>query len=285
MMPMTPPDAMRTMSTPRLLVLGVLAAAILAGSPRAESPQPIDVGGLHAISSATDDGSDVPLHAVSARWEQPAPRFYVTGLLGDSFATLADPVYGGGGGGRINGSILTAGGAAGVAIPREDGQWRFEVEGRGRDDLTRTVVSGIPPIVTADLHWAAADGWSATANVWRDWWIGERWGAYLGGGLGGGGYRYSLDGDLAFFGANLNLAGNAQVAGLAWQAGAGVVYEITERMSFDVGYRFFSVTQSDVTYTISSAGVPPLSTIGTQQFTAGEVLFALRFYEPFRRWR
>jgi len=194
-------------------------------------------------------------------------------------------VYGGADGGRINGSILTAGGALGVAIPRDDGQWRFELEGRGRDDLTKAVDDGLPPLASANIRWAAADGWSATANVWRDWWIGERWAVYLGGGLGGGGYRYSLDGDLQFFGADLELAGNAQVAALAWQAGGGMVWEITDRMSFDVGYRFFSIAQSDVTYTLTSSLEPLASATEAHQFTAGEVLFSLRIYEPFRRWR
>ena len=268
----------------------LVAFAVLVGSAAgvAGPPEPIDLAALDdvaAVPEATVPAWDgVSLQPVSNA-EPAGRRFYVTGILGDSFATLADPVYGGGDGRRINGSLLTAGGAAGMALARDDGQWRFEVEGRGRDDLTRTVIDGVPPIATAHLHWAAADGWSATANIWRDWWIGERWGAYLGGGLGGGGYRYSFAGDLALFGANLNLAGDAQVAAFAWQAGFGAVYELTERVSFDVGYRFFSIAQSDVTYSITTAGLPLVSNTLPQQFTAGEVLFALRVYEPFRRWR
>ncbi|MFM7242922.1 MAG: hypothetical protein ACKO40_01935, partial [Planctomycetaceae bacterium] len=64
-------------------------------------------------------------------------RFYLTGLLGESFATLADPVFT-----QLpdrswlNRSVLTAGGAAGVAIDRDNGRLRIEAEGRGRDDLT-----------------------------------------------------------------------------------------------------------------------------------------------------
>jgi opacity protein-like surface antigen len=267
--------------------LGLLATLGTALSAAA-TPEPIDLSALDdlAATQATPASvwDDVSLAPVSIT--QPGRScFYVTGMLGQSFATLTDPLYGGDGGGRINGLILTAGGAAGVAFAREDGQWRFEVEGRGRDDLTRTVMNRVSPAVTTNVHWAAADGWSAMANVWRDWWIGERWGAYLGGGLGGGGYRYSLDGDIAFFAANLDVTGNAQVAEFAWQAGAGVVYELTERVSFDAGYRFFSIGRSDTTYSISSGGVPLVSTTLAQQLTAGEVLFALRVYEPFRRWR
>ncbi len=121
--------------------------------------------------------------------DEATPRFYVTGLLGESFATLAEPLHRELAGEWVNGSILTAGGAAGVAYARDNGQWRFEIEGRGRDDLTASLGQAVPPVFAADFAWAAADGWSATANVWRDWWIGERWAVYAGGGLGGGGYR------------------------------------------------------------------------------------------------
>jgi hypothetical protein len=51
------------------------------------------------------------------------------------------------------------------------------------------------------------------------------------------------------------------------------------------GYGFFSIDQADATvfgkingFTIGSATLP-------QHFTASELLFGLRIYEPFRRWR
>lgn len=227
---------------------------------------------------------DLPLRDVATRSDADAPRLYVTGILGDSFATLTDPLYASIARSRLDGSIITAGGAAGMAYAAENGQWRFEIEGRGRDDLTAVKTLSAPPVALASFHWAAADGWSAMANVWRDWWIGERWAAYAGGGIGGGGYRYSLTGDLRVFDSQVNFAGNAQVAEFAWQVGGGVVYEISERVSFDIGYRFFSIGQANVTY-LAYQPEPVIVDTRPQQFTAGEVLFSLRVYEPFRRWR
>ena len=43
--------------------------------------------------------------------------------------------------------------------------------------------------------------------------------------------------------------------------------------SFDVGYRYFHID------TIRQANVAP------NQFAASELMFGLRFYEPFRNWR
>lgn len=214
-----------------------------------------------------------------------AQRFYVTGLLGESFATLADPLHRSLAGELVNGSILTAGGAAGVASARDNGQWRFEIEGRGRDDLTASVDQVVLPVFAANFAWAAVDGWSATANVWRDWWIGERWAAYAGGGLGGGGYRYSFAGDVRFLSEGATFAGNDQVAELAWQVGGGLTYELSERVAFDVGYRFFSISEADVALKVVPSFEPPSTVTLTQQFTASELLFGLRIYEPFRRWR
>lgn len=270
-----------------LIRLAVVVITLCGGAAGTAVPQPIDLASLDDVGGLPDTAAipsgEFVLHDVAFRAAADGRRFYVTGILGTSFATLSDPFYGDDR--SINGSIFTTGGAAGIAWARDNGQWRFEIEGRGRDDLTKSVFEGLPPLVSADLRWVAADGWSATANVWRDWWIGERWACYLGGGIGGGGYRYSLDGSLDLFGIDVDIAGNAQVAALAWQAGGGVVYEFSDRVSFDVGYRFFSLSPSQVTYVFTSSLLEPRFTIGAHQFAAGELLFSLRVYEPFRRWR
>lgn len=268
------------------VILVAFALASIAAGTTFTNPEPIDLSTLGQEASAPVAAFDgVPLRDVALRSEPSAPRFYVTGMLGESFATLAEPLHRETADSWINGSILTAGGAAGVAYARDNGQWRLEIEGRGRDDLTAVQREAVPGLFEANFAWAAADGWSATANVWRDWWIGERWAVYAGGGLGGGGYRYSLAGDVKFFDLRGGFTGNDQVAELAWQAGGGVVYEITERVAFDVGYRFFSIGEADLTYTVTPPFGPPSTATVTQQFTASELLFGLRIYEPFRRWR
>ncbi len=83
----------------------------------------------------------VPYEPAGLR-DEDTPRFYVTGLLGASFATLNDPLYQGFRDGSINSTVLTAGGAAGIAFEREDGRLRLEFEGRGRDDLMRLSATG-----------------------------------------------------------------------------------------------------------------------------------------------
>jgi opacity protein-like surface antigen len=209
-------------------------------------------------------------------------------MLGESFATLAEPLYQEvSRGSAINRSVFTAGGAAGIAFERDNGRLRIEVEGRGRDDVTAGLNQSLPEEFAANFNWAAADGWSALFNVWRDFSVSEKVDLYLGGGVGGGGYRYSMAGSVAFPGEEtvLSYTGNAQVASFAWQAGGGVIWNLSDRVAFDVGYRFFSIDQSPTTLTGFIDGVPLGSIVLPQQFTASELLFGLRIYEPFRRWR
>jgi len=272
---------------PGLIGLASVVITLCGAAAHAALPQPVDLASLDDVGGLDDatgiTARELAVWEVADRGAAAGRRWYVTGILGTSFATLSDPFYGDDR--SINGALFSAGGAAGIASARDNGQWRFEIEGRGRDDLTKDVFEGLPPLLSANLRWVAADGWSATANVWRDWWIGERWACYLGGGIGGGGYRYSLDGSLDLFGIDVDIAGQAQVAALAWQAGGGVVYEFSERVSLDVGYRFFSISPAPVTYVFTSSLLQPRFTVDAHQFAAGELLFSLRIYEPFRRWR
>jgi len=275
----------------RSLVAWLGTLALWARVAVANVPATIDLRALDDVPAAPPPASvwdDLPVQPVAA--VQPdGPRFYVTGMLGESFATLADPLYAElPGRGGINRSVLTAGGAAGVAFERENGRLRVEAEGRGRDDVTARFAESIPPFVAANFNWAAADGWSALVNVWRDYSVSEQVDVYLGGGIGGGGYRYSLAGTIQvpfLPGSSIGYAGNDQVASFAWQAGGGVIWNLSDRVAFDVGYRFFSIDQADVTLSGSIDGIPIVAIPLAQQFTASELLFGLRIYEPFRRWR
>ena len=64
-----------------------------------------------------------------------------------------------------------------------------------------------------------------------------------------------------------------------------MIWNLSDRVAFDVGYRFFSIDQYPTTWTTFLDGVPVGSEVLRQQFTASELLFGLRVYEPFRRWR
>lgn len=266
----------------------LLAALLLAPQAAwpAVVPEMIDLTSFGAVAAPrVSVWEDVKIQPVASRTAD-APRCYVTGLLGVSFVTLSDPLYEEFFAGRsLNRSVITAGGAAGLAFEREDGQLRIEVEGQGRDDVTASFRDAIVPVLGADFHWAADDGWSTLVNVWRDFSIDEQVDLYLGGGVGAGGYRYGLDGGVSFFGFEINSVSRAQVAAFAWQVGGGVVWNVSERVAFDVGYRFFSIDQAVTTLNLSALGLPLASVGLVQQYTASELLFGLRIYEPFRTWR
>jgi opacity protein-like surface antigen len=269
------------------LALAVMTLASGAARPAA-LPEPIDLTTLGEVGTlpAASVWDDVKIQPVASR-AAGEPRFYLTGLLGESFVTLDEPLYGEVfADRRLNRSVITAGGAAGLAFERENGQLRVEVEGQGRDDVTAAFRDTLPPALGATCQWAANDGWSALVNVWRDFSIDEQVDLYLGGGVGAGGYRYGLDGGVSVFGFRVfELASTAQVAAFAWQVGGGVVWNVSDRVAFDVGYRFFSIDQADTTLNVAALGVPLVSGGLLQQYTASELLFGLRIYEPFRNWR
>jgi opacity protein-like surface antigen len=205
----------------------------------------------------------------------PARHFYVAGIIGDSFATISSGGTNTASGtnlpnsGSISGNLFTAGGACGVASDRSHGQLRAEFEGRGRGNLAGETPGVLPPDVYSI---EATNGWSVLANVWRDYFLTERLGIYGGGGIGAGGYTFTVD--------DLTSSGSSSAAGFAWQAGAGATYRIMPRMTLDLGYRFFDVG------TLSTPLVlPDGSSAGnyTTAFSASELLLTIRVYEPFSR--
>jgi opacity protein-like surface antigen len=209
-----------------------------------------------------------------------SPRWYVSGIVGASFATLASGgVNTAEGGfqnvGSANDTLFTAGGALGRAFARTGGQLRVEVEGRGRDLLTGTTQGFQPPVPTSNYDVRAADGWLVTANLWRDFYLTDRLGAYGGGGIGGGGYRLSVNDGF--------VSGYSHVGGFAWQAGGGVFYQVNRRITLDLGYRFFEIGRTSVPLTTISTLAPSGSY--TSMFSTSELLLSVRVYEPFARWR
>ena len=108
-------------------------------------------------------------------------------------------------------------------------------------------------------------------NAWRDVSISKKFGLYGGGGIGAGGYRWSSD---VIFGSQAILA-HVQATQFAWQAGGGVVYALSDRITLDLGYRFYSL--NEVRFVIPSNGG-----LYDGQFSANELLFQIRIYEPFR---
>jgi len=219
----------------------------------------------------------IPIAAASEALDS-SPRPYVSGIVGASFATLSSVDTNTAGGapttntGSINDNLFTAGGALGLAIDRENGLLRVEVEGRGRDAMTGTTPSVVYPFA---YDVAVKDGWSVTTNLWRDLFLDDHWGVYVGGGLGGGGYRLTVNDDVS--------SGYGNVGGFAWQAGGGVTWRLADRVTLDLGYRWFGIDTLSTPLALSdgtSAGNY------TSTFGASELLLSVRIYEPFRRvWR
>ena len=201
---------------------------------------------------------------------QSCRQFYLGGIVGADFATL-DKVSGNAT--TIpNQSIFTAGGTIGMRFLRESGALRLEFEGRGRDQLSDTVTeAGLGSLTTR-----ATDGWSAMVNLWRDYKPFDSFGFYAGGGIGGGGYRSVVNGT----GLGALTSANDRVSNFAWQAGGGVFYELTPRITFDVGYRFFAIDESTAVGYIFDQ---PFNY--NERYSASELLLTVRVYEPFRRWR
>jgi len=247
----------------RALSCGVIVSVLTVGGVvvRAEAPgAAID---LTTFGKAPQEPAavwdDLPVRQV-ARWDGESPRrFYLSGMIGPSFATFGspdNPTF------ASDDTLFNAGGALGVAFERRRGQLRLELEGMGRDTyfapFTATADTGDFTILT--------NNWSVMTNLWRDLMLTDRFGIYGGGGIGAGGYILGeqIDG----------LTDYAPPAGaFAWQFGGGLLWQVTDRLTFDVGYRYFHIN------TIRQANVEP------NQFAASELMFALRLYEPFRALR
>jgi opacity protein-like surface antigen len=227
---------------------------------------------LLAKAQPADDASSVlPV----ALFDEAAPRqFYVSGILAASFDTLfyGEPP-------AIQQTAFSAGGALGVALNRPNGLLRFELEGRGRDNISETLALNAANYTTLSV----SDGWSAMANMWRDLFFTKNFGAYAGGGIGGGGYRSTYSGALPIAGYPA-INGSSHTSSFAWQAGCGVVYAVNSRLTLDLGYRFYALepTQTDIYSSGSAASPPVLVGSGENTFSASELLLSIRIYEPFR---
>ena len=207
--------------------------------------------------------------------DRPARQFYVSSIIGGSFlAVTADDTPS---------SILTAGGAMGVALERANGRVRVELEGRYRDPIEQTYIgfnrqpprlgSGpsapVPtkPDLVGTMQAKAYGGWSVMANLWRDFQLTESLDAYGGGGIGAAGFDTSFQ--------QIDTATPAPVVyryltEYAWQLGVGGIWNVNDRVAVDLSYRVFGVgwtiTANDLAY----------------GFLRTEVLLSLRIYEPFR---
>ncbi len=261
-----------------------LLASLAAVSARSdEHGTAVDLSSLSEIGStyvADEDSADIPFTNVASGTTSSANRFYASGIVGVSFGTLQSGGFNTAGGfdniGQASDSLFTAGGAVGMAFARPTGQLRLEVEGRGRDTLSGVTNSFEPPTPSFFYAVRATDGWSVMSNVWRDWYLTKRLGVYGGGGIGAGGYHLSVDDTV--------VSGDGHVGGFAWQVGGGTTYELTDRVTIDLGYRFFDTVTGALPLSLGGPGGAPAGSY-LSNYYASELLVSVRIYEPFRGLR
>lgn len=228
--------------------------------------------------------------------ESVARRIYIAGIMGGSFATLATPLGPDGNGSgdpspspAATQSLFTAGGAIGLAFEALDRDWRVEFEGRGRNNLVSNRTSTFDTTIGPETYLfttTAKNGWSTMVNLWRDYELSNRWTTYVGGGIGAGGYQFSYEKFSLQPANNYRIHTSTHVGAFAWQAGGGTAYAITDRVTLDIGYRFFQIANGTSTAVISYVPGPPVgSEVVGSAFSASELFFAFRIYEPFRNWR
>ena len=240
-----------------------------------------------ADAVAAEDVLPVSLPAVTT-----SPRLYVAGIVGASFATLTtggsfeaipDAVFTPTG--AVNDTLFTGGGAVGIAFEKASGQLRMELEGRDRGQMsgpTTLAISG-ETLLDRPMTTTASGVWSFMTNFWRDYDVTDALGLYGGGGIGIGGYQYRS----ASTDAALVVTGADTVNSFAWQVGTGVTYQMSRQVTFDVGYRFFSIGNGSTPLLTSDSmggsGAPYLFFGNSiSAFTASELLLSVRIYEPFR---
>ena len=238
------------------LILGVLA---LTGVAKADNSfSEIDLTSFQDIPSIID-ACDVPIENVSCSTRPNCRRFYITGLWGVSAATLDNltPTRGF----DTSANIFTAGIAGGVSLERERGRLRLEAEWLQRD-FYRGAINATPG---ASL--VTSKNWSVLANAWRDFMVTEKFGCYGGGGIGGGG--------ITSFGeiSRVPVTDSFTSSAFAWQAGGGLLYELTDQVTFDISYRW---------YQVNNLSGPNFGTNNDFRFAASQVMFSLRMFEPLR---
>ena len=250
------------------LILGVLALTGLAKADNSFSE--IDLTSFQDIPSIID-ACDVPIENVGYSNGQNSRRFYITGLGGVSAATIDDlgpsVVPGPPPSDRnTSANIFTAGIAGGVSLERERGRLRLEAEWLQRDFYRDSIPD---PLGGLNNPIVATENWSVLANVWRDFMITERIGCYGGGGIGGGGLTDFIEqGSLR--------TSPIKSSSFAWQAGGGLLYEVTDQVTFDVSYRW---------YQVNGLSSPPRIIPGPTldyRYGASQVMFSLRMFEPLR---
>lgn len=284
------------MQVPIVAVVVALGLMVPSAAVADSLGTPVDLSAFDEVAGGAADA--VAANAVAADIQEVAfaggtpvvIRPYVSGIVGASFGTVVNggthawsPFETTSISGNFAQTMFTGGGALGMAIARPIGQVRMEVEGRARGPITGQELwrDSFTAYDRTPLHATISGGWSSLVNFWRDVDLNDAVGLYLGGGFGAGGYQVHASGPTAL---GEVITGSSTVTTFAWQVGTGVTYRWTDRVTLDLGYRFFAMTPASTGYRVvygRGAYAEPVGTY-TSALSASELLCSIRIYEPLR---
>lgn len=172
--------------------------------------------------------------------------------------------------GSDDSDVYGLGGALGIAADFDAWRARLEVEGMWRDDQVSVTNSFMPPTPTFFYQVQADSNWSVLGNMWLDVPVAEFFSIYGGGGLGGAGGQLTVNDTV--------VGGTGHDEGFAWQAGAGMIVELTDTVELDLGYRF--VDMGETAINLQSIGIGTPAGNYTLERESHEILATLRVLLP-----
>lgn len=159
---------------------------------------------------------------------------YATFFAGGSFATGDTTVDFGGGGITIDSELdpgFIVGGAIGATVYQN---LRAELE----FSYIQANVKSIGGIDVPDGYEATSTGYNVLGNLWYDFVNDTSFTPYVGAGVGYGTTEMTMDGS----------DGSYEAAGLLYQLGAGVKFDVAENIALDLGYRYRVLSDAETTY-------------------------------------
>jgi hypothetical protein len=119
---------------------------------------------LSAFGEEPEESSDlwnsIPITEASHRFAESPRRFYLSGMIGPSFATVVSPDEANL---ASDETLFAAGGAPGIAFERRNGRLRLELEGMGRSTSDAPITRSQAP----DDFTILTSNWSAAPVAWR----------------------------------------------------------------------------------------------------------------------